>query len=70
MPREKILERWSRLWVFVAASIPAAHEVFAYDNTDARRPYRLVAHTRDGAPTLPPAWPRWAPADPVRALGG
>lgn len=67
VPRQKIVDRWGRLWTHVAAAVPAADEVFVYDNSDAKRPYRRVAHFRSGRPVTPPDWPDWAPAA-LRAL--
>jgi predicted ABC-type ATPase len=62
VPEAKIVERWERLWPHVAAAIPVADEVFVYDNSHAKRPYRIVAQLRDGRPVVTATWPRWTPA--------
>lgn len=67
VPEQKIVDRWNRLWLHVCAAAPYADEVFVYDNSRARHPFRRVAHLRDGRSIGAPAWPAWAPAE-LRAL--
>lgn len=67
VPERKIIDRWKRLWAHVAETVPAADEVIIYDNSEARRPFRIVARFRDGLPVVPPEWPAWTPAA-LRAL--
>jgi predicted ABC-type ATPase len=67
VPEQKIVDRWNRLWSLVGAAAPYADEVFVYDNSRAKHPFRLVAHLRDGRPVGSPALPAWAPAE-LRAL--
>jgi predicted ABC-type ATPase len=69
VPEQKIVDRWGRLWTHVAAAVPAADEVFVYDNSDARHPYRRIAHFRNGRPLGRPDWPGWTP-EALRALTG
>jgi predicted ABC-type ATPase len=69
VPTAKVLERWQRLWAHVAMAAPGADEVFVYDNSNASRPFQLVAHLRDGRPVGAAAWPGWAPPE-LRALTG
>ena len=63
VPEDKIRGRYARLWTHVADALSLANELHVYDNSDAARPYRLVASYRDGQPAMTPAWPVWAPAE-------
>lgn len=67
VPESKIVDRWKRLWRHVADAVPAADEVIVYDNSEAKRPYRIVARFRNGRAVVPPDWPAWTP-DALRAL--
>lgn len=67
VPEAKIVDRWHRLWAYVAAAVPSAEDVVVYDNSDATHPYRIVARLRGGRSVRPPDWPDWTPA-PLRAL--
>jgi predicted ABC-type ATPase len=69
VPEQKIRERWGRLWEHVAAAAVLADDVIAYDNSNAKRPFRIVAQLRDRQPLRPPAWPDWTPR-PLEALTG
>jgi predicted ABC-type ATPase len=69
VPERKIVERWERLWSHVVTAAPVANEVFVYDNSSASRPYRVVAHLRDGKAVRQPDWPDWTP-EALRALPG
>jgi predicted ABC-type ATPase len=61
VPRQKIVERFDRLWEHVAVAVPIAHEVFVYDNSDATRPLQIIVHLRDGHPVTISPWPAWTP---------
>ena len=63
VPQQKIVDRWHRLWAHVAAAIPDADVVFVYDNGEAKHPYQIVAHLRDGHFVSTPSWPRWTPPE-------
>lgn len=69
VPHDKIIERWHRLWPLVADAIRRVDGAVVYDNSSASRPFRVVTRYRDGRPTIPSTWPKWAPAELV-ALGG
>lgn len=62
MPEEKVRERCSRLWSYVHDALHVADEACVYDNSTARRPFRLVASFYDGRAVGTPDWPRWTPA--------
>ena len=63
VPEDKIRGRYARLWTHVADALAMANELHVYDNSDAARPYRLVASYRDGQPVMASDWPVWAPAE-------
>lgn len=67
VPTAKIRQRYERLWAHVADAVEHAHETFAYDNTSAARPFRLIARLEHGRVVGTPDWPSWAPAE-LRAL--
>jgi predicted ABC-type ATPase len=67
VPEQKIRERWGRLWEHVAAAAPLADDVIVYDNSTAKRPFRIVAQLRDGRSLRTPTWPAWAP-ESLRAM--
>lgn len=69
MPEEKIRGRHGRLWTHVADAVALADDCFAYDNSSAQDPLRLVAHFQDGQIVGAVRWPAWAPAELV-SLGG
>ena len=69
VPEEKIRGRHARLWAHVADAVALADDSFAYDNSSARDPLRLVAHFQDGQLVGAARWPAWAPAELV-SLGG
>ena len=68
VPEEKIRGRYRRLWGLVAEASGMCDEAFFYDNTSARKPFRLVAEFDRGTPVGIPAWPDWAPSE-LAALG-
>lgn len=61
VPLDKQRERFPRLWPLVAQALHLANEGFAYDNTSAQSPYRVVAHFENGKLTGPASWPDWSP---------
>lgn len=63
VPEDKIRSRYQRLWANVVAAIELVDEAKVYDNSRARKPYRLVAHFRDGRPMRTPTWPPWTPEE-------
>lgn len=69
VPVDKIRQRYRRLCTHVAAAIELAHETYAYDNTSARDPYRLVARFERGRLVGDAQWPAWAPTE-LRSLTG
>lgn len=61
VPLDKQRERFPRLWPLVAQALQMANEGFAYDNTSAQNPYRVVAHFENGKLIEPASWPDWSP---------
>jgi predicted ABC-type ATPase len=61
VPLSKQRERFPRLWPLVAQALRLANEGFAYDNTLAQCPYRVVAHFENGKLIGQPNWPDWSP---------
>ena len=59
---DKIRTRYIILWMNVLEALPIVRELTVYDNSKADGP-RQIAHFRDGQPTGPITWPRWAPID-------
>ena len=68
VPEEKIRGRYQRLWGLVAEAAGMCDEASFYDNTSARKPFRLVAELDRGALVGNPAWPDWVPPE-LAALG-
>ncbi|MFT4046879.1 MAG: zeta toxin family protein [Solimonas sp.] len=60
VPVDKQQARFPRLWPLVAAALRLADEGFAYDNSSAKLPYRLVAHFENGRLVGVADWPAWA----------
>lgn len=65
VPERKIRERHARLWPLVARAVGTVQEALVYDNSDVRRPLRLVATYVDGQCAGPVRWPGWAPIELV-----
>ena len=61
VPEDKIRARYQRLWPHVVEAITLVDELTVYDNSRARRPFRVVARYRDGRPVKAPDWPPWTP---------
>lgn len=68
VPEHKIRERYERLWEHVAEAIGTADAANLYDNSSARRPFRLCASFELGALVGSLDWPTWVP-DPLKRLG-
>jgi predicted ABC-type ATPase len=66
VPAEKVRQRCARLWPLVAAARDLADRTTFYDNSGARRPFRIVAACERGRLVGAAAWPTWTP----RALLG
>lgn len=60
VPIDKQQARFPRLWPLVAEALRLANEGFAYDNSSAKAPYRLVAHFESGRLIGEADWPDWA----------
>jgi predicted ABC-type ATPase len=60
VPVEKQLERYPRLWPLVSKALRLANEGFAYDNSSAKTPYKVVAHFENGRLIGEAHWPLWA----------
>ena len=68
VPEHKVRERYERLWPLVAAAIGFADRATVYDNSRARRPFRVVVRFERGSLVGAPDWPEWTP-DPLRSAG-
>jgi predicted ABC-type ATPase len=63
IPEAKIRARYARLWPLVVDAIAIAESAFAYDNSSAAKPFRLVSSYQRGRVVGTPRWPSWAPAE-------
>ena len=61
VPEEKIRSRYQRLWSLVTEAVPLVDVAYAYDNSSAAEPFRLVATFDRGVATSKPTWPKWTP---------
>ena len=61
VPEKQIRERYARLWPLVASAIQIVDCAMVYDNSQARRPFRVVAKFEHGAVVGRTDWPTWAP---------
>ncbi len=61
VPLDKQQERYPRLWPLVAQALRMANEGFAYDNSSAKEPYRVVAHFENSKLLGEANWPEWSP---------
>lgn len=61
VPPDKIRARYGRLWPLVANAIRVVDDATVYDNSRARKPFRVVARFEHGVAVGEPAWPAWAP---------
>jgi predicted ABC-type ATPase len=60
VPVDKQRERYPRLWPLVAKALRLANEGFAYDNSSAKTPYKVLAHFENGRLIGEADWPAWA----------
>jgi predicted ABC-type ATPase len=61
VPAAKISQRYQRLWPLVAQALAQADSASVYDNSSARRPFRVVARYEQGRPIGPADFPAWSP---------
>ncbi|MGQ0699071.1 MAG: zeta toxin family protein [Panacagrimonas sp.] len=61
VPEDKVRERYRRLWINVEAALPLADEATVYDNSSARRPFRVAARYQNGKLLGDAAYPDWSP---------
>jgi predicted ABC-type ATPase len=61
VPEGTIRDRYRRLWPLIATAIEIVDTAVVYDNTSARKPFRVVARLKNGKPLMAPTWPTWAP---------
>ncbi len=66
VPESKTRARHRRLWTHIGTAVSLAAESFVYDNSSPRKPFRLVAHFKNGRAHGEPTWPAWAPNELVR----
>lgn len=60
VPEHKVGERYERLWPLVGQAIGLVQAAKVYDNSSARRPYRVVATYEHGRAIGPAEWPAWS----------
>ena len=63
VPKDKVLERFARVWPLAAEAIRLAQESTIYDNSSATRPHRIVAQFISGRSFGAIDWPTWAPPE-------
>jgi predicted ABC-type ATPase len=63
VPEDKVRGRFGRLWHHLRDAIGFVDEAHVYDNTQAARPFRLVATYLNGHRTGSPQWPPWTPPE-------
>jgi predicted ABC-type ATPase len=63
VPEVKTRARYVRMWPFVAAASQVATYATFYDNSQARKPFRVVASLFRGRHLGDPRWPAWAPEE-------
>jgi predicted ABC-type ATPase len=61
VPEDILRARYRRLWALIEKAIPLVDEVFVYDNSSARKPFRTVAQYQDGERIGAASWPAWSP---------
>jgi len=61
VPEDKIRKRYLRLWPLVASAIGVVDNATVYDNSRARRPFRVIAHFEHGSAVGESNWPAWTP---------
>jgi predicted ABC-type ATPase len=68
VPEEKIRARYGRLWAHVCEAVSVAYKTYVHDNTNASRPFQVMAKFEAGQAVGQAEWPDWAPAE-LRVLG-
>lgn len=61
VPEDKIRGRFRRLWPLVASAIGSVDRSTVYDNSQAARPFRIVASFEHGSVVGGTDWPGWTP---------
>ena len=64
VPEKKVRERYRRLWANVLAALLLSDEAAVYDNSSARKPFRVVARYQNGKPLGAIEHPDWSPLKP------
>jgi predicted ABC-type ATPase len=59
VPERKVRERYERLWPQVGEAIGLVQTARVYDNSSARRPFRVAATYEHGRQIGPATWPAW-----------
>jgi predicted ABC-type ATPase len=67
VPADKIRLRYQRLWPFLVSAIDVSDQATVYDNSRARRPFRVVTTFEHGYRIGEPNWPAWTPAPLLKA---
>jgi predicted ABC-type ATPase len=60
VPERKVRERYERLWPQVGEAIGLVQTARVYDNSSARRPFRVAATYEHGRPIGTTSWPAWS----------
>ena len=61
VPEDVLRARYQRLWALIEKAIPLVDEAVVYDNSSARKPFRVVAQYQDGGLLGAAEWPGWSP---------
>ncbi len=61
VPKQKIRDRYERLWDHIGEAIRIADVAEVLDNSSARAPFRLCASFEHGALIGSASWPAWTP---------
>ena len=61
VPEDKIRKRYLRLWPLVASAIGVVDNATVYANSQARRPFRVIAAFAHGSAVGESDWPAWTP---------
>lgn len=60
VPEDHIRDRYDRLWPLVSQAMLLANASRVYDNSSARRPFRVIATYENGRLIGEPQWPPWS----------
>lgn len=61
VPIAKVRARYRRLWPLLGQAVAQVDDATVYDNSQAARPFHVVARYRDGVAEHKPDWPKWSP---------